>query len=173
MSHDHNIIEKVSLIKKTQLDPNDLSVGCYFREFDNISEKEINDFRNKYHFLPVIYLDFLKLFSGARISYLDILPLNDDDIPDIHKTFTQLQEAWDHSDGYLPFAEDGGTYVYCFDEDAKVWGFVIGDYGGKPVFLAKSFEEFINEHLLGQKYNEHIRTHKNPFYTFLQKQGWV
>jgi len=173
MSHNQNIIEQISLVKKSQLDPNDLETDCWFPKFAAISDKDLKVYQMEYSFLPDIYLDFLKKFSGARISWLKVLSLNDLERITIADSLSILKESWDHSDGYLPFAEDGGTYVYCFDQNAKVWGFLIGDYSGEPTFLANSFEEFIGDYLLGKKYAEFTDIEDDEFYSFLQKQGWV
>ena len=91
------------------------------------------------------YFDYYK--NELMIGSVDTLPLIDDE-DSVVKTLMYLPEFFPK--GLVPFADDGGGDLTCFDyrkckENPPIVFWVCGDPEGEDVhFVASSFEEFLN-----------------------------
>lgn len=132
--------------------------------------EELSSLTRKYPFLDNNYKNFLLLTDGLSLDWCDFLGTTE--MPSIFEYIEMWQERWDMN-SLCPIAKDAAGDVFCLSPDGKVRMLDIENIGTEPILIAETFDEFINDCILGQRYKEFSSTDNNPFYKFLKEQGWV
>jgi len=149
-----------------------ISSYVYFDRMGNNVER-VSLFVKQYPFLETGYIEFLKGYNGLRLGWCDFLSLDNTSFPTIVEYLELLQE-WEFHPGYIPFAKDAAGAMYCFSRERQgIWYFDVEHFLEEPTYIVSSFEEFINDCVLGKRYGEFSFIENNPFYEFLKTQGWV
>lgn len=140
---------------------------------NDVKLEDIEILRNEFPYLEKSYLDFLSKYNGLRLSWCDFLSIKNSSMPSVYEYIEFLKE-WEHHADYFPFAKDAAGAMYCFSKNKKgIWYFDVENFFDLPKYTSASFDEFINECVLGNRYSEFAYTENNPFYDFLKEQGWV
>lgn len=171
MSKDLTISEKIRLIyDRVQSGDRKLGVDCWFRDKSEIS---VSDEVHCNFTLPQAYLDLYFEFDGFCISWCDFLSSTSLLISSIDEYKEALTE-WEFAKDYYPFAKDAGGNIFTFSpHDQKIWMFDIDYFDQPPEFIAESFNAFMNDCVLGNRYLQFLSMEDDYFYDFLVEQGWV
>jgi hypothetical protein len=171
MSKILTIHEKVRLIyDQVKSSITKLDSYCWFRDKSEIS---VSDEVHCSFTLPQAYLDLYFEFDGFCISWCDFLSSTSLLISSVDE-YKEALTNWEYAAGYYPFAKNAGGDIFTFSpHDQKIWIFDIGCFDEPPKLIAESFDEFMNDCVLGNRYLEFSFKEDNDFYKFLVKQGWV
>lgn len=146
-------------------------------DFDEIFTKlSICRLRSDFPFLPDLYLDFIEKFGAPQLSWLYMLPANNNEFATIYQRLDKLK-SYKYGSGYVPFAESEGksdipVQIYCFNDQGAVYYFEPYHDDFEPEFVCNSFEEFISDCVLGNRYEEFEYIEDNDFYSFVYDHGW-
>lgn len=171
MSKTLAINEKIRLIyNRVNGGDKKLGVYCWFKDKSEIEEETIKPYEFN---LPETYLALHREFDGFSIASCDFLASRNRRMPTIEQ-YKELLLNWDCSKGYYPFAKDADGTIYTFSpHDQKIWMFEMGCFDEPPKLIADSFDAFMNDCVLGNRYLEFSFKEGNYFYDFLIEQGWV
>ena len=169
MSKILTIIEKIKLIYNRVKDGNErLDAYCSFRDIPELSTQDKPDF-----VLPQEYTDLHKEFDWFRISWCDFLASRNTKMSTVDE-YKEALTNWEYSTGYYPFAKDAGGNIFTFSpHDQKIWMFGMDYFDEPPTHIAESFDAFMNDCVLGNRYLEFLSMEDDYFYAFLVEQGWV
>lgn len=121
------------------------------------------------------YLTFLNLYNGLGLDWITLYGSQESKLPSLLETIDIWKEAHELDLiklGCCPIGEDAGADLYCLNEKGEVVMFDSESYEEpQPQFIANSFDEFINECVLGKRYLEFME--EDDFYHFLKAQGWA
>lgn len=134
---------------------------------------ELEGFLANYPYLPKAYIEYLKEFDSTSIAFCNFY--GSQDAPGLKIVEEIAQHKALLKDDYFPFGCFPSGSVLLFDRQGRIrlWSKDDYDFEKEPEILAKTFEEFVGECLLGKKYEEFTHTENDSFYDFLKSQGWV
>lgn len=137
------------------------------------AEGELESIVKDYPSLPESYIDFIKKYDSIGIAWFvfygseanKIIPL---------KTEIPYWREEGLPEEYFPFGKGPSGELYTFNSQGKVIHFRSDDYDFEnPDKVAETFEEFVNDCLLGNRYAEFNMLEKDTFYLFMKEQGWI
>lgn len=171
MSKILTVSEKVRLIyDRIKSGDRKLGAGCWFRDKSEIS---VSDEVHSGFTLPQTYLDLYFEFDGFCIRWCDFLSSTNLLISSVDE-YKEVLTNWRYSEGYYPFAKDACGDIFTFSpHDQNIWMFDIDCFDQPPQFIAESFDAFMNDCVLGNRYLEFLSMEDDYFYDFLVEQGWV
>jgi hypothetical protein len=120
-----------------------------------------------------MYIKFIEEFDSCGIGFALFFGSSRSKIISVKKQIEEHKEIFKND--YFPFGKDADGSVFLFNRNGEVLWWDKYDYSfeQKPKFLASSFEEFIDECLLGKRLGEFVTPEKNALYKTLQAQGWI
>ena len=136
-------------------------------------EGELEGLVANYPCLPKAYVEYLREFDSTSVAFCNFYGSQKADGLKLAEEITQHQPLLKNN--YFPFASDADGSVFLLDKQGRVrwWDKYDYDFEKEPKILAKTFEEFVGECLLGKRYGEFISFEKSKFGKFLQAQGWA
>jgi hypothetical protein len=141
------------------------------------SEYFLKELTQKFLQLPFSYLEFLRFNDGIGLDWLTLYGSPSSKFPSLFSILNLWKES--HNLDFLklqycPIGEDSGSNIYCINKDGAIVRFDSEVYEQQePSLVTDSFENFIDECVLGKRYPEFAFTEDNEFYDFLVEQGWV
>ncbi|MDG1436554.1 MAG: SMI1/KNR4 family protein [Rickettsiaceae bacterium] len=171
-----NWIEKVRYLKE-RLEKKDYDQEKYFIDVSYNASKwiptELETILKLYPFVSKSYIEFAKEFDNLGLSFVTFYGSKAIKGLVLQEEITELTE-YGFSKEYFPFAKDPAGSVFAIAEDGSILYFDIDDYEfANPQKLANSFEEFIDECVLGKRYTEFDSIENNTYYNFLKSLGWM
>ncbi len=169
-------IDKMQQTKQAAIENPRLKI--VFDSGNPTSEAFIASLRNHYPFLPDSYLSFLRNYDGAQIWMYVIFGSGKSKFPPIDR----LAERWKPNLGnaaILPIGEDPSGDCLAITNDGRVvkMDFTM-DSPAEAITIAASFEDLLNNVLMGHKYPSLFGgvltpDHENEWTEYLQKKGWL
>ena len=169
-----NVIDKIKFLQKAEDDP-----VYYKKYFVDISvEKnrwqpgEIDDLRQQYPWLSQFYLEFIAEFDALGLAWIVFYGSRNCDVIPIWEEIDYWKDYLSHEE--IPIGKYADGSIFTINSQNEICYYIKDDYECEnPRILTNSFEDFINNWLLGPKYHEFAYTDNNSFYDFLKDQGWV
>ncbi len=135
-------------------------------------DNELEALIKGYDYLPHSYIQFIKEFDNLGLSFVTfygsklgrIIPLEEE------------LEYWEQllKGDHFPFAKDPEGGVFTIDRNQRIIFFDRYDFDcERPIKIADSFAEFVEECLMGKRYHEFEYIENNQYYDFLKSLGWV
>jgi hypothetical protein len=119
-----------------------------------------------------MYIKFIEEFDSCGIGFALFFGSSRSKIISVKKQIEEHKEILKND--YFPFGKDADGSVFLFNRNGEVLWWDKNDYDfEKPKFIAASFDDFMNECLLGKRYGEFSFVETSTFYKTLQAQGWV
>jgi hypothetical protein len=163
-----NFIEKIARIKESY--PNLIVFVSFSAKAVDLSA--IDQLKDIYPFLPPDYIRFLESIRGIRISWCTFLSASDWEII----SREEINNIWSSElENRLncPIGVDAAGDLFCLNKNGNVVMFDVEKHGSPPILIANSFNEFMNNCVLGKRYPEFAFIEGNKFYDFLNEQGWA
>jgi hypothetical protein len=126
----------------------------------------------RYPFLPADYLEFLRTCDGAQLDHCVLFGSGRHGFPSLG----DLERRWTTEPGaeQFPFGEDSGGGALFISADVTV-GLAEPQAPHEQRIIAGSFNEFLDEVLMGRQYAAlfpYGPPTADPWLAFLQQQGW-
>lgn len=134
---------------------------------------EINNLKETYSWLSQAYLDFLKNYDGLELDFIRFYGSEKGGSISLISTMQKHREYLNNIYFSFGYYADGSNFIFNKKNEVFWWDKQDYEFKQKPKFLAASFEEFMNECVLGPRYNEFADVEENDFYKFLQSQNWA
>lgn len=170
-----NFMDKIKYLKDTY-DKLDGMVRCHLSITNQRSSVEfVKKMKSLFSGVPQSYIDFLKSYDGLGLDWVTFYGSPDTELLSLLEIIELWKEAHDLDLvklSYCPLGEDAGGNLFCLNPTNQVVMFDSEIYEEQePRFIANSFDEFVNECILGKRYLEFME--EDNFYHFLQEQCWA
>lgn len=149
--------------------------GLY--RFDITSEKsqwkpgEMEALQREYSWLPHFYLDFIREFDSLEVGFFRMYGSDGCNIDPISEEIEYWKE---YLTDEIPIGKYADGSIYTLNKKGEILYYIKDDYECQnPKVVAASFEEFIDQCVLGKRYSEFAFIEDNRFYDFLKSQGWA
>ena len=169
-----NILDKIKFLQKAEDDP-----VYYKKYFIDICVKknkwqpgEIDELAQQYPWLSQFYLNFIIQFNALSLSWIRFYGSRNCDT-------VSIREEIDYWKDYLsceeiPISKYADGSIFTINSQNEICYYIKDDYECEnPRVLTNSFEDFVDNWLLGSKYSEFAYIDNNSFYNFLSDQDWV
>jgi hypothetical protein len=133
---------------------------------------ELDFLKNIFNFLPKSYLAFIEEFETIGLGWFTFYGSKKSEIISIEDELNYWSE---NSKGeYFPIGKDAGGNIFAFNTKGNIICFKVEDYDWQsPIFIAINLENFVDDCLLGKRYEEFNKIENNFFYDFLKSQKWI
>lgn len=171
-----NFIEKARYLKHRQslkdYDKDKYYIDALFKKQSFWKEGEIENLLMPYNFIPISYLEFIKEFDGAGISFVGFYGSKTEGIRNNLYTWINEHKKYLKID-YFPFGKEPAGGVFAFNKKHQVVLFDAKDYEfeQEPELIAETFEEFMDECVMGKRYPEFVE--EDECYEYYKYLGWV
>lgn len=170
-----NYLDKIDFMIK--VDKSRIYAGKYVVDITFLGNKwmagELEDLIEKYPFLPKNYFNFIKKYNTLGVAWVVFYGSIQRESLALKKQIPYWREEG-LPEEYFPFGKGPSGELYTFNSKGEIIHFRSDDYDFEnPDKLAKTFEEFVDECLLGNRYAEFNILEKDTFYLFMKDQGWI
>lgn len=164
-----NLKDKIKVLQKKA--EQDYRFDVTFCDY-NWKSGEIEKLQEDWPTLSETYVEFIECFDSPGISWFVFYGSSASEIISIEEELEYWEEL--SKGNYFPFGKDPAGSIFTFNKNGNVIYFDIDDYEWEnPTLIADSFDEFLGECLLGNRYGEFDSTVDNDFYDFIKSQGWA
>ena len=135
-------------------------------------DDELKNLEKKVPWFPSSYKSYITEFDSTSLGWCNFFgSINCDGIP-IQKKLDEYLDLL--KEDYFPFGQYPDGSIFLFNRKGEVLWWDKYDYEfKKPKYIASSFNEFMEECLLGKRYGEFTIIETSSFYKTLQSQGWA
>jgi hypothetical protein len=135
---------------------------------------EIDNLIKSYSWLPMSYQQFLHDYDSPSIAFCRFFGSKKAvGYPAEEKIIEYADRLGEQ---YFPFGCYADGSVFLLDRQGRIrwWDKYDYDFEQEPKILTNTFEEFVDDCLLGRRYGEFSSTDDdNRFYKLLKDQGWT
>ncbi len=135
---------------------------------------ELEGIIKEYPWLPKSYLEYLKKYDETSIVYCRFLGSENNSNFSLQHAINETTEQG-LTKNYFPLAYDPGGSLFVFDKKGMVYWWDIEDYEfeREPTLLANSFDDFMDECLMGKKYCDLLGSETDEMWQYYKEQGWA
>jgi hypothetical protein len=169
-----NYIEKVKYLiereEKGDYDKEKYDPDVRFRK-NKWKENELEEIIKEYDFVPESYVRFVKEFDNIGLTFCVFYGSKAQGLA-LAEEIEEFKEYYDNTENYFPFAKDADGSTFAFNQNQEVMHLYIKDYEIKePKKIADTFDEFMNDCLMGKKYIKLVED--DDTYAYFKHLGWA
>jgi hypothetical protein len=168
-----NWLEKVRTLRdlKKSLKTGEPRVDIFLCE-PSWSEEELENLENELPWIPKSYINYIAEFDSTNVGWCNFFGSQKCNGIPLQKQIEEHKALLKNE--YLPFGKHHDRSIFLLNKHGEVLWWDKHDYDfTSPKFIAGSFEEFMDECLLGKRYEEFSSTKVSTLYKLLQVRGWA
>ena len=142
---------------------------CY--EIRKWEKRELEELIKPYPWLPESYINFIKEFDNLGLAFCTFYGSKGVGGITIQEEIEYFQPIIGMD--YFPFGKYADGSLFAISKDGIVYFFNEDDCFETKEKCADSFKDFVEECLIGKRYNEFAIIEDNTYYDLLKSLGWA